>query len=249
MKKYLLLCGILLSLGVTSYGKEMVTAPAVEKEPEVMAVVEELEPHMDEVAMVENKWVMEFRGGVDVASEYKDIDLGDGYSYSGDTKKVGYEVGLEISRNINPAWNLGMGVMYQGHADRKHDRLGVGLRDARGGEFDSIPLYVTTRYVLMETSNEIKLYGKANLGYSFNINEKNFVTQEDGGNEVSWDTKIKNGLYWGAGLGLEYKDWTMDVMYQVNTGKATTNSDGEESQKEKVDYSRVSVGLGYRFNY
>ena len=46
--------------------------------------------------------------------------------------------------------------------------------------------------------------------------------------------KVNNGLYWALGGGLEYNNFTLDLMYAVNTAKSEVKDLGDE--KEDNDY-------------
>ena len=69
-----------------------------------------------------------------------------------------------------------------------------------------------------------------------------------------------DGLYWGAGFGFEYSNWIAELMYQVNYAEVefTFNQpidpdlgvdiDVTRNFKNDLDYSRVTLSLGYTFN-
>lgn len=139
--------------------------------------------------------------------------------------------------------------------------------------FDSLPLYVIGKY----SFENVNYYGwrpyvKADLGWSYNmergetrskssltigstgptIEEGEFTFPELVGDGYA---KIENGLYWGAGFGAENDNWTIDLMYKVNTAKAKGGFRipdlGDDSLvstfSEKIDYSRVTLSVGYKF--
>ncbi len=74
------------------------------------------------------------------------------------------------------------------------------------------------------------------------------------------DVDVENGLYWGAGFGFEYSNWIAELMYQVNYAEVefTVNQpidpdlgvdiDVTRNFKDDLDYSRVTLSLGYTFN-
>ena len=132
-------------------------------------------------------------------------------------------------------------------------------------KFDSVPLYAIAKYNF-ETGTAWKPYLKATLGYSFNIKDKDakghienvYGNVEDEFDTIETlsgniDTKIKNGLYYGVGAGVEYENFFVDLMYQVNQAKAklTAEVEGEKYElgKKDFDYSRVTLGFGYKFSF
>ena len=58
-------------------------------------------------------------------------------------------------------------------------------------------------------------------------------------------TDTDNGLYYAVGGGVEYHNFTVDLMYAVN--KAETEAD-DLNGKEDNDYERVVLAVGYKFN-
>lgn len=197
---------------------------------------------------------------------YSKIDSLGVYS-NGDTEEYGYEIGLEYMKPITEKLELGMGVAYQKHAKISGKKIGSsqwngvieseyskGYEDFQG--YDSVPIYLTGRYTL--TNNwKIKPYIKANLGYSFNfgneeisyidkVEHENESTDTDLGGEVfeaySISTDITGGLYYAAGIGIEYRAFVLEALYQVNKGKLSI-----ANKEYNANYERVSLILGYRF--
>lgn len=212
MNKKLLLLAAVSVLSLNAFAKEIVAPPVVVEEPVVIATPEP-------TPVVETpKWVLSPRIGMDPWSEYTNQDS-DG---------IGYEGGLELLREVYPDTYLGIGAMYQVHADGKD-----------GGEYDSVPVYATAKYRFWQ-ENDFGLYAKGNLGYSFNFNEEDFDK-----NGFKSSSKVHDGMYWAAGLGAEYRDFFLDVMYQQNM--ATSRADGQS--RDDNNYNRVTVGAGYNFNF
>ncbi|MGL5855110.1 MAG: outer membrane beta-barrel protein, partial [Cetobacterium sp.] len=66
----------------------------------------------------------------------------------------------------------------------------------------------------------------------------------------NYSTKIDDGFYYGVGTGMEYNNFTVDIMYQANQAKVKGTVDGAtDSHKKSLDYSRVTLGFGYKFSY
>lgn len=201
MKK-LLMIGALLVTGLTTYSKEVVSAPVDTVEP-VVAIT-------PVVAPIINPWVLSLRGGSDVIwSEYQ----------YGESDSDGWEIGLELSKFLNPHWSLGLGVMYQDFGS-----ISVDPRFHNDSDKFSVPVYATTKFYFSNIYEGIRPYVKANLGYA-KIN------------------KMQDGLYWAAGAGMEYNNWFLDLMYQDSSSENDSSSYGEN------DYSRVTLGFGYNFYF
>ena len=90
---------------------------------------------------------------------------------------------------------------------------------------------------------------KTDLGYSFNRISNKFRVEDLVWNE-SWEfsTKIKNGMYFGIGTGVEYNNFTADIMYKINRSEMKVDAPNG-SFKKSLDYSRVVLSLGYKFNF
>ncbi|WP_297487804.1 OmpW family outer membrane protein [uncultured Cetobacterium sp.] len=235
------------SILALSAGKEVIV------QPEVIEVVEVVTPEiLLEVAVtpVENivtksdKHIY-LRVGGDVASKYSKYKLktkeeGNLDVSNKKTKGFGYELAVEGTQNITDNLEVGLGLAYQNHS--KNKTYNGNDFTAKMGKYDSIPLYVTGKYNF-DTESTLKPYLKANLGYSFNINESKSDIDK-----TSVKTSVKNGLYTGIGAGIEYNNYLVDLMYQINFAKASLSNGDETSGKSKLDYSRVTLSVGYKFN-
>lgn len=246
MKKILL--GLLV-LGAIAHAKEIVPAPIVQPEAPVVPVV------------VAPAWNFYLRGGADVWSTYNDISFDDfnhDFSLGKKTKGLGWEAGLEMTRGF---WlehlELGLGVAFQRHARFKSkdgdyllDGIGYGY-DSDLDRFDSVPIYLTAKYNFLPWDNGWTPYLKADAGYSINRNNGGSIKKSiDNAGAVTYldfDTKIKDGAYMGAGFGIQYGDWLADLMYKVNTGKIEGRD--EFSWDESIRYSRVTLSVGYKFDF
>lgn len=184
--------------------------------------------------------------GIDLVSRYEKIDDDNGNSLLGDkTKGVGGEVAIEGYKILNESIDLGLGVAYQDHSDRKHFDYTSNV-DTSGVQYRSIPVYLAGRYNFLLES-KTKPYLRANLGYSFNFNSSD-LEEKDSVNDQTEKTAIDidGGLYYGIGTGIEYKDYTIELMYAINQCKSSI--DGSHS-KDRTDYDRISLLIGYRFNF
>lgn len=260
MKK--LLIGAFIAATSLTYAKEVTVAPiiveeAIIEDKEVVEEVMVVETPVSDYIVVETEEILNnnvyLRAGVNVWSEY------DSYSVSEnglDTKKVtkgkkdnlGFEFALEGTRNVTDKLELGLGVAYQQNAKLKSHSNHL-YEKFEMGNYNSIPLYVIGKYDITTFSNGITPYIKANLGYSFNLNEKDVKMTEANGVVTSGKLKVDDGLYYGAGLGVEYNNFLMDVMYQQTMAKAKVTFEGANPDKKSFDHSRVTLSLGYKFNF
>ena len=161
---------------------------------------------------------------------------------------MGYELTIEATREIYPNLELGAGISYQDHGSTKslNDKdFDIKLDMPK---FTSIPIYLTTKYNIPINSN-IKPYLKADLGYSFNHNSGDLkFTDYELGETIKVSSDIKNGLYFGIGAGVEYNNFVADLMYKINKAKFETSTPYGKT-KDDFDYSRVTLSVGYKFNF
>lgn len=108
-------------------------------------------------------------------------------------------------------------------------------------------LYITAKYNFPVEGN-IKPYLKADLGYSFNNNNGDIKVRDTEGDSFKYFTKVENGLYYGIGAGAEYNNFVVDLMYKVNKAEIKADVEGERFKKD-LDYSRVTLSVGYKFNF
>ena len=88
-------------------------------------------------------------------------------------------------------------------------------------------------------------YVKVNLGYSFNLNKKNVKFTDETGATSTGNLKVDNG----AGVGMEYNNFLTDITYQETTADVKVSFQGEKTNKKSFDHSRVTLSLGYKFNF
>ena len=123
------------------------------------------------------------------------------------------------------------------------------------GNLSSIPLYVTARYVF-RNSTDINPYIKVNLGYSINsgdtsVNLNNFYS---GKLVEEYKSEMKNGIFYGLGFGVEYKNFLVDLTYDITQSKAEEkiyNYEDKEgfSDDYKFDIKKLTLSFGYQFNF
>lgn len=187
------------------------------------------------------------RFGGDLGASYT------GYEYSGvdilsdETDGFGGELALEGYKSLTDNFDLGLGIAYQFHADRDKQEISEAgnAGEISGVEYNSLPIYLTAKYNFNLDSG-IKPYLKANLGYSFNFGSSDFKAKEDGTGDVfKTNTEAENGLYWALGGGLEYNNFTVDLMYAVTKAETKVK---DANIKDDNDYGRIVLSAGYRFD-
>ncbi|MGL5963401.1 MAG: outer membrane beta-barrel protein, partial [Fusobacteriaceae bacterium] len=213
---------------VTS-SKEVVNEPVIMEEVVVMPVA--------------NPWgYVNLRGGWDFWSEYDGFTFDSDPILSSKTKDFGGEVALEVYKHWDK-FDLGLGVAYQDHTERKTvtDSDGYSLD---GAEYKSVPVYLTGRYNVNYWDWAVTPYLKANIGYSFNFDSDSISENFEGVN-TSYSTSVDDGLYWAAGIGMEYAAFNVDVLYGETQAKSKV--DGINSKFDN-DYKRVTLSVGYKFD-
>lgn len=169
---------------------------------------------------------------------------------SDEADSLGYEIGFEITQNLKsvPNLELGVGIAYQDHGDIKSKNFLDGEDRGRGtmGSYDSLPFYFTGKYYFPLESS-IKPYVKADLGYSFNFNNDNYEEEYEYNGiteNISISYNIENGLYYGVGFGAEYNNIVTELMYKRNEAEVSWGGD----KVCDLDYSRVTLSFGYKFD-
>lgn len=162
------------------------------------------------------------------------------------------EIAFEAYRGMTDNFDLGLGLSYQFHSEREEKSNGATIKnnygqlDSKGGEYDSIPLYLIAKYSFNKVSN-FTPYLKANLGYSFNINPSDVELSFKPTNQSEkTEIEVDNGLYWSIGGGMEYNNITLELTYALNKAKSKLKNLDEE--KVDNDYGRFVLSAGYRFD-
>ncbi|MGL4909640.1 MAG: hypothetical protein ACRCYM_02090 [Cetobacterium sp.] len=239
MKKLALLACSLFAFAAVAQAKEVVAPVTSSKE-----VVNEPVIMEEIVPVVANPWgYINIRGGWDFWSEYGDFSNnnvnGDLFNLSNKTKDFGGEIALEAYKKLDK-FDLGLGVAYQDHMGRETATSDNGLTSYEGVEYKSVPVYLTGRYNVNYWDWAVTPYVKANIGYSFNFDSESYKVNND-----RYSTSVDDGLYWAAGLGMEYQSFNMDILYGSNQAKSKV---GNLDEKFDNDYDRVTLSVGYSFN-
>ena len=204
------------------------------------------------------------RAGLNAGNWYNEI----GGFNTGNSDDLGFEFTVEYMKEVVPNFKLGVGTGYQANpkAEGKNTETeyyvspGVEYEAKRGFEdkkyYDSIPVYVTGKYEF-PINDSWGAYAKVNVGYSFNLEKDNAAWEDYARYEIndveqppvysnskSYDTKVNDGFYYAVGGGVKYKSFFADIMYQTTFADIEVNG-----EKDNLDYSRVTLGVGYSFGF
>lgn len=193
-----------------------------------------------------------FRAGADLGGKFDIIQENDPIDpdfNEKDADDFAWELAIEATKEFYPNLELGLGIAYQHHGNPKShlymDSDYTVNYEVPG--YTSIPLYLIAKYNFNAINNFIP-YIKTNIGYSFNNDNGNLKLDdsEDGKDEINF--KMKDGLYCGIGAGLEYNNFTIDAMYQLNKAKGEIETNDPDNIKDDFNYSRFTLSFGYKFN-
>ena len=221
------------------------------------------------IAMAQGN-VYEFRAGWDLYNRAKDSNKE--YEIRKDVLQTGPEVSFEYRRELTNNFDLGAGIAYKYNnlTDKKvevdENKVDVSMKGLH-----SVPIYATARYNFATPSEDIVPYVKANLGYSINSGKleskyaQNTTEYPDSAGRIDESYKFKNGLYYGLGTGLKYKNFFVDLSYNVIRSKVEntymssvyhTNVNGVrgttyeyDKWNTKVNSKFVTLSFGYSFGF
>lgn len=216
------------------------------------------------------------KAGVDFNNKFDQFsEMGTNFTEK-DADGTGFELEFEYTREIAPNLEFGFGLSYQDHdtpetpsipyEDHYNGKDFLGYDKFKLSDFKSIPLYLTLKYNL-PVDWAIKPYIKADFGYSFNscgnasLTWTDYEKLPDGTvsstiydqDTESFITKVKDGIYYGIGLGVEYENFFGSLMYKVNTAEVSVDSEDNNYDPyiltKDMDYSRFTFEFGYKFDF
>lgn len=176
------------------------------------------------VSLAEDTDMLEFRMGINFAGKYKEVHTTD-FKTDSEPEGIGYEFIVELIHEPIPNLITGLGTGYQRNSE-------VRIEGTNYGIIDTIPVYATVKYRFNETGI-YKPYIKLNLGVSIPYTKADLDRT---------GVKAETGFYYSLGGGVEYKDMIIDLSYQYNRNKLKGQYDG------KVEFSRLTLGIGYRLD-
>lgn len=178
--------------------------------------------------------------GLDISGKFDKVNILGENANKSESDRLGFDLTAEVTREFYPNLELGLGLSYQDHG-RSESVLLQGEKVQNTG-YKSLPIYGVAKYNIPVESS-IKPYLKADLGYSFNFDEKDLKTSK-----ISINNSIDNGLYYGLGAGAEYNNFIVELMYKVNRADIQYEGNGKKLPKKDYDYSRTTLSFGYRFD-
>lgn len=196
---------------------------------------------------------IQIKSGVDFLGNFDKLA---GKSY--DSKGTGWDITLEGTESITENLEIGVGLSYQDHGgldkNIKKENPDRSYENRKIPGYSSFPVYLTAKYKFRNNS-AIKPYVKVDFGYSFNVTdgkykytyyERNLLSPSgyDMIRSEEQDTEYKNGIYYGIGVGFEYNDFLVELMHKNNRGEIKAGT-----YKEKIEYDRITLSIGYRFNF
>lgn len=102
----------------------------------------------------------------------------------------------------------------------------------------NLPAYGTLRYVLLPSDIAPEIIGQ--IGYNFLLSHDNYVV---GTSPVS----ATGGVYWGAGIGLDYETVVLQLMYKSHSSEFKWQDISLQEMRSTNTYSQLSVQLGIIF--
>lgn len=242
MKKLLTIGALVLGLSTLGFAKDVAPKPIVAEEETVKLIdKEEIKEEVKEFAS-KFQWPEQTNVYTRVGLGYGIYDQvkadGDKLNDRG-TRDVAKEISVEVTKEIYPQFELGVGMAVQKHGepgDRNSEGFNVQLPS-----YTSVPLYVTGKYNFKVTETGWKPYAKADLGISINDNDDDIKLR----NFESYDiyTRMSNGVYASLGVGAEKNNITLDIAYKFN--QADIKVDG---YKDDYNSHRIMMSVGYRFD-
>lgn len=180
--------------------------------------------------------------GLDISGKFDKVEVAPGQSLNkSESDRLGFDLTTEVTKEFYPNLELGLGLSYQDHGRPEAGK--VGNYKFQNTRYKSLPIYGVAKYNIPMESN-IKPYLKADLGYSFNFDEKDLKAEDE-----KVKMSVGNGLYYGLGAGAEYNNFVVELMYKVNRAEVQHEYNGKKSSKYDYDYSRTTLSIGYKFNF
>ncbi|MGL6119782.1 MAG: hypothetical protein ACRC0V_04690, partial [Fusobacteriaceae bacterium] len=153
---------------------------------------------------------------------------------------------FQTTYNFTPKIEFGLGTGYYIHPDLKNPQDGGYLIAG----YSSIPIYIIGKYTFMENST-FNPYLIGNIGYSFNKYSFTKSPPEQGTTSPYPSEAIyspKNGLYYGIGAGVQYKSWSLDIMYKIfySEYEYVGGTTVDFKNLSPMNYSAVGFTIGYK---
>ncbi|WP_372519695.1 outer membrane beta-barrel protein [Candidatus Ruminimicrobiellum ovillum] len=145
-----------------------------------------------------------------------------------------YSVGADLYFYVLDNLGIGVGGSYIFDTDFDGKKWKGIVEDVKSG---STNIYAAVKPILAENGMVDKVYllGQIGMGITkFSSDYKDYDFSE-------------NGLYWGAGLGIEKANIIVELLYSVNYWEH--NDDSAWNEGWSYTTRRIAVNLGYRFGF
>ncbi|WP_372521053.1 outer membrane beta-barrel protein [Candidatus Ruminimicrobiellum ovillum] len=145
-----------------------------------------------------------------------------------------YSVGADLYFYVLDNFGIGVGGSYIFDTDFDGKKWKGIVEDVKSG---STNIYAAVKPILAENGMVDKVYllGQIGMGITkFSSDYKDYDFSE-------------NGLYWGAGLGIEKANIIVELLYSVNYWEH--NDDSAWNEGWSYTTRRIAVNLGYRFGF
>ncbi len=145
-----------------------------------------------------------------------------------------YSVGADLYFFVIDCLGIGVGGSYIFDSDFDGKKWKGLVEDVKSG---STNIYATVKPVLAENGmvDRVYLVGQLGMGiteFSSDVDDYNFS---------------ENGLYWGAGLGIEKANILVELLYSVNYWEH--NDDLAWNKGWSYTTRRIAVNVGYKFSF
>ena len=150
------------------------------------------------------------------------------FSDKSENKYAGRVTSKELtSDKIIDNLEFGVGIAYKNteYYDSQYE-------DQNSDIWTHTPIYATGKYKI-SSNEESSKYLKLNLGYAI---------REYDNSEKYEEIENRNGIYYGVGGGVEFKNISLDLMYQVNKEAYIKNNSPE-------DDSRITFSVDYKLDF
>jgi len=232
MKKILL--PLMLSMTIASYATDNNTGSETPSQP-VNTTNEPQVEHISSTDYKQNKSSHQNNYNMDTRIAFGWVQDNDVKNVDSSEKiKDGYDLSLEFVNNgFNQYIETGWGVGFSQHSSFNVQNNGKKYNDVT---FKSIPLYLTAQMYLVPEDFSFRPFVKVIGGYSFNLGSETIGVTDEHGNYNQYDVTIKDGLYYGFGVGVEVSDIDVSLIQ-------TFSEFGIHSKNMKFSKTTLVVGI------
>ncbi len=171
--------------------------------------------------------------GYDMEGKYETRDSDWWFDDDDDTKRYDTESGLTIGYECTyqrriVEWGFGF-----------ETQLERGLSDNDDAEFKFSPLYGVVYVYFPHEEEETAPFFVGRLGYNMHTGNESYKDDID-----NTETELGNGMYGAVGFGFNFNRSMGAILYSVNCGSRSSNSDDYDRD---IAYSKFSIVYGFKF--